>query len=171
MMAGFLAEAMRSGHKCTCVVDAETVGPVFAAIDEAIGSGGDPGRDGLEVISSKDAYLRGDGFCPDDMIAFWEEFAVSQLESGDFVAARATGEMSLALSRMVDLDDFLEYEARLNRFVPRYPMALLCLYDLDHLGGKVLFDVLKTHPQVLMGSTVVANPFYLEPDEFLASRG
>jgi hypothetical protein len=31
-------------------------------------------------------------------------------------------------------------------------------------------DVLKTHPKVLIGGMVLDNPYYLEPDEFLAKR-
>jgi hypothetical protein len=31
-------------------------------------------------------------------------------------------------------------------------------------------DILKTHPKVLMGGTVLENLYYLEPDEFLAGR-
>jgi hypothetical protein len=46
----------------------------------------------------------------------------------------------------------------------------MCLYDLDRFGGQVLVDILKTHPRVLMGGTVLENLHYLEPDEFLASR-
>jgi hypothetical protein len=47
----------------------------------------------------------------------------------------------------------------------------MCLYDLDRFGGQILVDILKTHPKVLMGSTVLENLYYLEPDEFLATRG
>ena len=32
----------------------------------------------------------------------------------------------------------------------------------------VIVDVLKTHPKVLIGNMVIENPFYVEPDEFLA---
>ena len=46
----------------------------------------------------------------------------------------------------------------------------MCLYDLEHYGGEILVDILKTHPKVLMGGTVLENLYYLEPDEFLASR-
>jgi len=75
------------------------------------------------------------------------------------------------LSELPDLNDFLIYESELNRFLPRYPQVIMCLYDLDRFGGQILVDILKTHPKVLMGSTVLENLYYLEPDEFLASRG
>jgi hypothetical protein len=30
--------------------------------------------------------------------------------------------------------------------------------------------MLKTHPKVLLGGTVFDNPYYIEPDQFLALR-
>jgi hypothetical protein len=48
--------------------------------------------------------------------------------------------------------------------------VILCLYELDQFSGEVLVDVLKTHPKVLLGGMVLDNPYYLEPDEFLATR-
>jgi hypothetical protein len=33
-----------------------------------------------------------------------------------------------------------------------------------------VMDVLKTHPKMLLGGSVVENPNYLTPDEFLAQQ-
>jgi len=71
---------------------------------------------------------------------------------------------------MPGVEDFVGYEARLNHFLPRYPQVVLCLYELDRFSGEVLVDVLKTHPKVLFGGMVLDNPYYLAPDEFLATR-
>jgi hypothetical protein len=61
-------------------------------------------------------------------------------------------------------------ECELNRFAPCYPLVLLCLYSLGHFRGDLLIDILKTHPKVLMGSTVLDNPYYVPPDELAATR-
>jgi hypothetical protein len=47
----------------------------------------------------------------------------------------------------------------------------LCLwrYVLRRFSGELLVYVLKTHPKVLLGGMVLDNPYYLEPDEFLAT--
>ena len=71
---------------------------------------------------------------------------------------------------MLDVLHYIDYESQLNEFAPRYPQVIMCLYDLDWFGGQILVDILKTHPKVLMGSTILENLHYLEPDEFLASR-
>jgi hypothetical protein len=54
--------------------------------------------------------------------------------------------------------------------VPRYPQVLLCLYDLDRFSRDLLVDILKTHPMVLMGSTVLEHLYYLHPDELCPAR-
>jgi hypothetical protein len=95
---------------------------------------------------------------------------VSGAVEGGFTFTRAAGEMTWALKQMPGVDELVGYEARLNRFLPRYPQVILCLYELDRFSGEVLVDVLKTHPKVLLGGMVLDNPYYLEPDEFLATR-
>jgi hypothetical protein len=62
------------------------------------------------------------------------------------------------------------YESELNHFLPRYPQVILCLYDLERFDGEVVVDVLKTHPKLLVGCTMLENPYYVEPEEFLATR-
>ena len=68
------------------------------------------------------------------------------------------------------VDELVSYESKLNRFLPRYPQVILCLYDLNRFTGEILLDLLKTHPKVLLGGMLVANPYYLDPDEFLVQR-
>jgi hypothetical protein len=67
-------------------------------------------------------------------------------------------------------DEFIDYESELNNYVPEYPQAVLCLYDLALFGGSMLVDLLRTHPKLLLGSLIVENPHYLTPDEFRALR-
>ena len=104
------------------------------------------------------------------MLNFWDDSVGAALNEDGFPFVRSTGETTWTVKELPGLYDFLTYEAELNRFLPRYPQVLLCLYDLDHFGGQILVDILKTHPKVLMGGTVLENLHYLEPDEFLASR-
>jgi hypothetical protein len=44
---------------------------------------------------------------------------------------------------------------------------MMFMYDLELFGVSMLVDVLKTHPRVLSGSTVLANPHYLTPHQCL----
>ena len=58
----------------------------------------------------------------------------------------------------------------LNTFLPQYPQVIVCLYDLDQFDGRVVVDLLRTHPKILLCGTLLDNPYYLEPHEFLASQ-
>jgi hypothetical protein len=79
--------------------------------------------------------------------------------------------MTWAVTELIGWDNLSRYESQLNRFVPRYPQVMMCLYDLDSLGGDLLVEILRTHPKVLLGGTVLENLYYLEPDDYLATRG
>jgi hypothetical protein len=78
--------------------------------------------------------------------------------------------MSWALRDFRGVDELIGYESELNRFIPRYPQAFLCLYELNRFGGQIVVDLLRTHPQILLGGMVLENPHYSTPDEFLSER-
>jgi hypothetical protein len=163
----FLTEGLRAGHKCQCIID-DGLDDVRAAFGGELDASVDTHQ--LEIQSSKSSYLRHGSFSTQDMLDFWDECVGAALNEQGFPFVRSTGETTWTLKELPDPRDFLTYEAELNRFLPRYPQVIMCLYDLDRFGGQVLVDILKTHPKVLMGSTVLDNLYYIEPDEFLASR-
>ncbi|HKN92596.1 MAG TPA: MEDS domain-containing protein [Acidimicrobiia bacterium] len=168
IMVPFLLEGLRSGDKCTCIID-DGLDAVRVALGGHLGASAVAHQ--LDIQPSKAAYLRRGTFSTQDMLDFWDESVGAALNDQGFPFARSAGETTWTLSELPDLNDFLTYESELNRFLPRYPQVIMCLYDLDRFGGQILVDILKTHPKVLMGSTVLENLYYLEPDEFLASRG
>jgi hypothetical protein len=43
-----------------------------------------------------------------------------------------------------------------------------CLYNVETVTGSMVMDAIKTHPQVLIGGCLFENPYYLEPEHFLA---
>ena len=68
---------------------------------------------------------------------------------------------------MPGTDQLMEYEARVNRLTEKYDCTLMCVYDVSKVNGRAVMDVLATHPQVLMGDTIVENPYYVSPVTFL----
>ena len=65
----------------------------------------------------------------------------------------------------------MAYEAKLNVFLHRYPQVLLCLYDLEQFAnGEILMEILRTHPTVLLSGQLLDNPWYVEPEEYLATN-
>src|SRR5690349_14648856 len=169
IMVPFLREGLREGNKCLCIID-DDVDEVRTALDADAGLSEDGAPQQLDIRSSRETYLRRGAFSTQEMLDFWDDSVGAALHDDGFPFVRSTGETTWTVKELPGLYDFLTYEAELNRFLPRYPQVILCLYDLDHFGGQVLVDILKTHPKVLMGGTVLENLHYLEPDEFLASR-
>jgi len=49
--------------------------------------------------------------------------------------------------------------------------VMLCLRDLERTGAEVMMDTLRTHPVAIMDDVIHANPYYIEPDTFLARIG
>jgi hypothetical protein len=165
----FLRQGLRAGDKCTCIID-DGVEPLRVALDADGGGRADADADQLAIRSSKETYLRRGVFSTQEMLDFWDDWVGTAINRDAFPFVRSAGETTWTLKELPSLHDFMTYEAELNRFVPRYPQVILCLYDLDRFSGDLLVDILKTHPKVLMGGTVLENLHYMEPEEFLASR-
>ena len=169
IMVPFLLEGLRSGDKCNCIID-DGIDAVRAAV--AANDSVSPEVEAYQLVmcSSKEVFLPRGRFSVEEMLEFWEASVSTALHQEGFPFVRSTGEKTSALKEAPDLRDWLTYESELNRFILRYPQVILCLYDLEHFGGQFLVDILKTHPKVVMAGSVLENLYYLEPDEFLASR-
>jgi hypothetical protein len=171
----FLVEGLKAGDKCTCVVDSCTPGDVLASMSGHIEVEPYLSDCQLEVLDSYGTYLADGGFLPERMLKFWEGKARQSL-GGESprpdgpMQARNIGDMSWAHRDESVVSDLMGYESELNRIMSNFPQVNLCLYDLTRCSGDLIMDVLKTHPKALLGGMVIDNPYYLEPDEFLASR-
>jgi hypothetical protein len=165
----YLREGLLAGDKCICVVDATDPDAVLALLTGEIELRDPLARHQIDVLSSRQTYLRGGAFCPQTMLDFWHESVGGALREPEFSFARAVGEMTWALRDMPGADELVSYESELNRYLPQYPQVILCLYDLERFSGELVVDIMKTHPKVLVGGAVVENPYYLDPDAFLAT--
>ena len=166
----FLVEGLEAGHKCTCVVDSCTPDDVLASMSEHIEVDTYLSDRQLEVLDSYGTYLAEGGFLPERMLNFWEGKARQSPHPDGPVRARNIGDMSWAHRDESVVSDLMGYESELNRIMSNFPQVNLCLYDLTRCSGDLIMDVLKTHPKALLGGMVIDNPYYLDPDEFLASR-
>jgi hypothetical protein len=167
ILVPFLEAGLRTGDKCICVLDTARPESLPALLD-------DPQvqerleRRQLELVDFESSYLASGRFIPDRMLEFWERNVQSALEGGEYRMVRSAGETHWALGDMPGVDQLVAYESELNRFIPRYPQVILCLYEIERFSGELILDMLKTHPKVLLGAMVFDNPYYIKPDEFLA---
>jgi hypothetical protein len=164
----FVREGLRSGDKCFCAFDAADRDAFDAELATEIDL--EAAGDQLDAAMSSDTYLGRREFSGAGMLEFWDSWASSALDDGRYPFARAAGELTRTITEVISPTELVAYESELNRFVPRYPQLLLCLYDLNDFSGQLLADIMQTHPKVIMGSTVLENLYYVEPDDFLARR-
>jgi hypothetical protein len=66
-----------------------------------------------------------------------------------------------------DVNEWIEYETRLNEVLPGYYDPVICLYDTNLLNGTLAVDILRTHPVAILGGLLYENPFFVPPQEFL----
>jgi hypothetical protein len=162
ILFAFIREGLRSGAKCLCAFEATDRNAQLAEVSVQVeASTGDQ----LDVILSRELYLGRGDFSFQDMIDYWESWATAALVGSGFSVACAVGEMTPAVIEVIGPANLIRYESALNRFAPRYPQVLLCLYDLDKVRGDLLIDLMRTHPMVLLGSTVLENRYYVPPGE------
>jgi hypothetical protein len=143
----------RNAHLCTCANHGMDV-------EKAQETGQ------LEVRVWEDAYLKDGHFDGERMINTLEQVLADA--SNKFPGTRLMGNMEWALEALPGVNEIVEYEARLNYVIPKYPDPVVCVYDLNKHSGSVVLDILRTHPMVIVGGVLQENPLYVPPDEFLA---
>ena len=123
----------------------------------------------LEVATPQETYLRGGSFNKDVMLALIQE----ALETGStlgFPLTRLIAHAETVLWHPEDwstVNEWIEYETRLNDVLPRYDDPVICTYDLNLLNGCIAVDILRTHPVAIIGGLLCENPFFVPPQEFL----
>jgi len=120
----------------------------------------------LEVRAWEEAYLQDGYFDGDRMIGLIED-TIKENRS-KYGLTRFMGNMEWALEAVPGVRKLVEYEARINYLSPNYPDPIVCVYNLNSKhSGRVVMDILRTHPMVIIGGVLQENPFYVPPDEFL----
>jgi hypothetical protein len=166
LMLPFLEDGLEAGDACLCLAaDGES-----AELASMLGREHDISR--LIVTEPRHAYIRTGVFEPESMLQFLHDWSRTCFETDGRDFARLVADMSwgLPLVSQPFLDDLSDYEARATVWARSYPQSCVCMYDLDHFGGNVIFAVMQAHPKVWMSGVIVENPYYLRVDEGGAVR-
>jgi len=167
MLLPYLQAGLNSGSKCVAVVDSLPPEVVLAQLSggrDAVASGQ------FEIYDSDATYLSTGTFRPQNTIEFWEHRAEQLADEGEFGFLTLTGELSWLERSDTPREDIVRYESWADDFVRRYPMTILCLYDLRRLGSSVMMDLLRTHPKLLLGGLLLENPHHISSQQFNAIR-
>jgi hypothetical protein len=155
----YLRAGVRDGDKCICLIDAADPEAMRAKIDRRHQAS--PKQ--LVVKAATNVYLHQGRFSSDHMVGYLDEAVNTALVSERFPFVRAVGEMSWVLEKPPGADELFAYERAINDFAPRYPQALLCMYDCRRFGGGMLFEAVKIHPKILIDNHVIENFWYRPP--------
>lgn len=162
----FFAEGFARGEKLFHIVDPQLRNEHLAScaahgmdVETAQQSGQ------LEVRIWEDAYLKDGYFDGDRMIETLTEVVEGARQ--EWGMTRLMGNMEWALEALPGVNEIVEYEAKLNYVLPKYPDPVVCVYDLNRHSGSVVMDILRTHPLVIIGGVLQENPLYVPPDDLL----
>jgi hypothetical protein len=162
----FLREGVNCGECLLNIVAPQNRADHFGRLQEGGIDSDELVADGRQkLLGFEDTYLKGGGFSADGMLATMEEAMVSIRREG-FPALRGFGEMHWAVG-LPDTEQLIEYESRLNYLVPQFDASIVCVYDVSKFNGRVVMDILSTHPKVILGGQIFENPYYMQPEVFL----
>ena len=122
-------------------------------------------RGQLNVVTSEETYLRGGHFSMEGMLTQIQEALEAGARLG-FPLTRLLGHPELVLEdlsgvNLSGVNEFIEYEMRLNDVLPSYDDPVICLYDTNLLNGTLAVDILRTHPVAIIGGLLYENPFFV----------
>ena len=169
-----LIRLMRPGlernEKVLCIVDARTAETVKGYLqDDGVDAAKYVESGQFAILSVSESYMLGGVFNPDMMIELLKSETQKALNDG-YSALRVMGEMTWALRGFPGSERLLEYEAKLNEFLPESKALVICQYDSRRFEPTMLLEILATHPIVAVGSEVYNNFSYVPPDQFLSSE-
>jgi hypothetical protein len=166
LLLPFVQEGFEQRDKIFQIVDARHRDERLRRIGAAgIDVAGAEGSGQLEVRSWENAHLREGCFDQYAMLALVEDVLGKGKEQ--FGLTRFWANMEWSLEDFPGVDDIVEYESRLNDVTSRFDDVVVCTYDLNRFSATVVMDILRTHPQVIVGGILQENPFYLPPEQFL----
>ncbi len=125
--------------------------------------------DRFSLLSAEDLYYPEGVFSPWAMDIGLNSFFTESQKNGRR-NIRATAEMVWALDAVPGTGHLMAYESRLNCFIPGKPWVSMCLYNTSKFSGSVIMNVLRTHPFVMSGGILTQNPYYINPDKWLADN-
>jgi hypothetical protein len=168
----FVRSALRSGDKCVCVTDSTEPADLIKdlGLNPELDVAACLASRQFDLVRAADTTMRSGSFRPADMIGFWKASLAGVMNAGRYQRVRAASETALSLRDLPDWPQVVQHESELNRMLPLYPQVLLCLYDLEKVGGAFLVDLMSMHPRLLINGRLTENPYFLAPDEWLARQ-
>ncbi|MBI5895883.1 MAG: MEDS domain-containing protein [Desulfobacterales bacterium] len=164
----FLASGLADGERAACFsekVTEQTIRGFFT--DHGLSYERLSGSGAFSLSGAREVYFEGNRFDPDRMLTILTRYYQESLSMG-FNGARVIGEMSPEVQQVPGGERLLEYESRVSLLLKTHPVTSVCQYDARAFDGATIMDILKVHPLMVVRGSVIRNPFFIPPEEFLA---
>ena len=158
LLAGFLGAGLEAGEKCVCLIAEDD----RSALEEALA---DEGID-VEEHHASTQLLIGAGMSRPEELKQLLTSAMSDVPD-KFPSLRWVGQMTWSLMKLPTSEALMEWETHCNVVGAPAPI-FLCQYDLTVFPGTVVMDAFRTHPVCVVANAIHRNPYYEEPEGFLA---
>ncbi|MBF0277378.1 MAG: MEDS domain-containing protein [SAR324 cluster bacterium] len=167
----FLLSGLKAGERSACFsekVDEMTLSDIFTqnqlSYQDLVES------QAFALSSCKEVYFQDNYFDPDRMLDLLSNFYQDSMDSG-YDACRVIGEMTSEIHDIPGGERLLEYESKVSLLLEESPVTAICQYDANTFNGNAIMDILRVHPHMIVRGSVIQNPFYIPPKEFLAENG
>jgi len=120
----------------------------------------------LMILDKREMCLHQSFFDPDYMIKKTKHYSDLAGSEG-YEGLRITGEMSWACENYPGSDKLMEYEAKLNIFIPGRNITSLCQYKMNGFSSRMIIQAIQTHPKIIYKNVLCENGYYIPPSEFL----
>ena len=123
----------------------------------------------LLQAGTRDVYFQDGRFDPDRMVRILQDYHRDSVADG-YPAARVIGEMTPDIEHISGGSRLMEYESKVSLLLKDHPVTAVCQYDANAFSGATIMQVLKVHPLMVIRGSVVHNPYFVPPEEFLAAH-
>ena len=166
VLASYFNDAIRSGDRVIDVVEAGTReehlrGMIEAGVDmhAAVESGT------IQLSTCEETYFRDGRLELEAVLDMLRDELHSAQEDG--TSLRTCGDMNWVARDPSLRQRAIEYEMRVNEFLPTFDCTMLCVYDLAHTPSMMIADILATHPFAVIKGRLRTNPWAVDPQEFV----
>jgi hypothetical protein len=169
IMFGFLAQGLQDRELLVCCPDEHHHDRALDSIHALCPGAALPDPESFVLLNSHDLYHPKGFFSPQDMLKAHDDIWDKNLHAGRR-NVRGTAEMGWALQKIPGVEHLMVYESILNTFIWGKTWISVCLYDVSRFPGAIIMKALQTHPFVITGGGVYENPYFVQPQKWLAEH-
>ena len=169
-LLSYLLSGLQTGERVACISNKLTEKELREYFEKhGISYDERVAKKALVLSGTSEAYFLNGVFDPDRMLRTLIDY-YHESQTRGFPASRIIGEMDPEVETIPGGERLLEYESRVSILLRDHPITTICQYDANSFDGATIMDVLKVHPRMIVNGAVINNPFFIEPEDYLAGK-